>query len=88
MKANFKNLEVEISFGKFGNLDVTKLLGNHIHLLTNDIGLDDVAREIYYSEGEIDIDEHYAKEIVSLVRSNECSMLAGIKKAIIKHLTE
>ena len=52
MKADFKNLMVEVSFDNFDKVDTAKAVGNIIHANTSDIGLDDVAREIYHSEGE------------------------------------
>lgn len=87
MKANFKKLGVEVSFDNFKEWDVAKDLGNFIHANTSDIGLDDVARDIYHSEGEMDIPEAYAKEIIGIVSSKECRFFAAIKKAIIKELT-
>ena len=60
MKANFKTLQVEVAFDEFKELDVAKVLGNFIHANTNDIGLDDVARAIYHSEGEVESPQEYA----------------------------
>lgn len=87
MKANFKKLSVEASFDVFVEVDVTKELGNYIHSHTIDIGLDDTARAIYHSEGEIDIPNEHAPLICSLINSNDCMLLAFVKKAIIKTLT-
>lgn len=88
MKANFKNLTVEVSFDEFKELDVTKVLGNFIHANTPDIGLDDVARAIYHSEGEMDIPDEYTATIISMVQQKNCMILAGFKKAIINELTQ
>jgi hypothetical protein len=87
MKANFKNLQVEVSFDKFSEVDVTKALGNYIHTNTTDIGLDDVAREIYYSEGEVEISSEHAEAIKQMVLRKDCSFFAAFKKAIISQLT-
>ena len=87
MKANFKKINVEVKFDKFQELDITKDLGNYIHANTPDIGMDDVAREIYHSEGEIEIPEQYAQDIVVMVKSNRCPFVAAVKKAIIAQLT-
>lgn len=86
MKANFKTLQVEVAFDEFKELDAAKVLGNFIHANTNDIGLDDVARAIYHSEGEVEIPQEYAYGIVSLVRDKQCPLLAAVKRAIIKEL--
>lgn len=87
MKANFKNLQVEVSFDKFSEVDVTKALGNYIHTNTTDIGLDDVAREIYYSEGEVEISSEHAEAIKQMVLRKDCLFFAAFKKAIISQLT-
>lgn len=86
MKANFKQLSVEVAFDEFAPWDITKDLGNFIHAHTNDIGLDDVARNIYHSEGEVDIPDEYAPMIESLVMNPQCPLIAAIKKAIVKEL--
>ena len=88
MKANFKKINVEVAFDEFQELDIAKQIGNFIHANTPDIGLDDVAREIYHSEGEIEISEHHAKDIVVMVSSDVCMFVAAVKKAIINALTK
>lgn len=88
MKVNFKKLNVEVAFDKFKELDLAKDLGNYIHTNTNDIGLDDTARAIYHSEGEIEVEESHAALIIELVMGLNCSFLAGVKRAIIKELTK
>lgn len=85
---NFKKLKVEIAFGQFKELDIAEALGNYIHSNTPDIGLDDVARNIYYSKDEIDIQPEHADMIVAMVQDKRCMLVAGIKKAIIGVLTE
>lgn len=86
MKANFKNIKVEVEFGVFKELDITKGLGNYLHANTSDIGLDEVARNIYHSDGEIDISDEYVADIVAMVSHKQCALLAAIKKAIINEL--
>ena len=88
MKANFKNISVEVAFDEFQELDIAKQLGNFIHANTPDIGLDDVAREIYHSEGEMEISGQHAADIAAMVSSNQCMFLAAVKKAIVKQLTQ
>ena len=87
MIANFKNLKVEVAFEEFKELDIRKVLGNVIHTNTSDIGLDDVARAIYHSDGNIDISEEYACQIVEFMKDNNCVLLAAVKKAVINELT-
>lgn len=84
MKLNFKQIKVEVTFDEFKELDITKHVGNYIHTNTNDIGLDDVAREIYHSTGEIEVPDEYIPKIKELIESPECQLLAGVKRAILK----
>jgi hypothetical protein len=86
MKVNFKQILVEVTFGEYKELDIAKKVGNFIHVNTNDISLDDVARAIYYSEGEIEIDNDSATMIAMLIEDRNCTFLAGVKKAILKQL--
>jgi hypothetical protein len=87
MKANFKKLNVEVAFDEYRELDLAKELGNYIHTNTNDIGLDDTARAIYHSDGEMEVDDIHAQQIVYMVKSRDCVFLAGVKRAIINELT-
>ena len=87
MKANFRKLNVEVAFDEFKELDIARQLGNFIHTNTNDIGLDDTARAIYHSEGEVEVDESHAQLIIELVKGLNCSFLVGVKRAIINELT-
>lgn len=87
MKANFKNISVEVAFDEFKELDLAKELGNYIHTNTNDIGLDDTARAIYHSDGEMEVDDIHAQQIIDMVKSRDCVFLAGVKRAIINELT-
>lgn len=88
MKVNFKELSVEVNFDVFKPLDISKDLGNFIHVNTPDIGLDDVAREIYHSKGDIEIPEEYIPMILDLIKNNQCPLVAAVKKAIINALTK
>lgn len=87
MKANFKKLNVEVAFDEFKELDLARVLGNFIHTNTNDIGLDDTARAIYHSDGEMEVDDIHAQQIIDMVKSRDCVFLAGVKRAIINELT-
>lgn len=87
MKANFKQLKVEVAFDRYSDVDVRKALGNAIHASTSDIGLDDVARAIYHSEGEIEISGEHAAQIVELMNFRDCMLLAAVKRAVINALT-
>lgn len=71
MKANFKDLKVKMEFeGETVSFDLRKDLGNTIRRNTADIGLDDTARLIYFSDGEIDIPDEHIDDIIKIV--NKC----------------
>lgn len=86
MKCNFKNILVEFKFDEFEELDIAKDLGNYIHSNTIDIGLDDVARAIYHSDGDIEISNEHAAMISSIILKKDCPYLVAVKKAILKQL--
>ena len=88
-KINFKRLEVQTSFdGTKQTFDVAKTVGNMMMYngsILLDIGFEDLAKRIYYSDGEVEVDERYAKAIVECVRQSQ--LIAAIKREIIKILT-
>lgn len=88
-KINFKALEVQTSFeGDRQVFDVAKTVGNQMMYngsVLLDIGFEDLAKEIYYSEGEVEVDERYAKAIVEVVKQS--CLIAAIKREIIKRLS-
>lgn len=88
MKANFKQIKVEVMFDEYKELDIAKSLGNYIHQNTTDIGLDDTARAIYHSEGEVEISNEHAAMILTIVQGKDSPYLAATKRAIINELTE
>lgn len=67
---DFTQLNVEVTIDKFVTKDISKGIGNYIHQSTEDIGIDDLAHEIY-RKGKCELDEDQAAAIVDLVkRSN------------------
>lgn len=59
-------------------VDMRKQLGNKIHQTTGDIGFDDLARTIYFSEGEIEVPAEYVEQLKQVVKEN---FLASVQRA-------
>ena len=68
---DFGKIPVRLSFeGDVVELDLRKELGNKIHQTTGDIGFDDFARTIYFSEGEIDVPNEFIEPLKEVVKAN------------------
>ena len=65
-------------------VDMRKHLGNKIHQTTGDIGFDDLARTIYFSEGEVEVPQEYVEPLKQLVKEN---YLASVQRAFNELLT-
>lgn len=89
MKVNFKAFEAQTSFeGNKKAFDITKILGNEMMYNSSillDIGFEDLAREIYYSDGEVEIPERYCKALETVVRNS--NFIAAVKRELINRLS-
>lgn len=89
MKINFKSFEAQTSFeGAKQTFDITRDLGNMMMYNSSillDIGFEDLAKEIYYSDGEVEVPERYCKAIIEVVKQS--SFIAAIKREVINQLT-
>lgn len=65
-------------------VDMRKQLGNKIHQTTGDIGFDDLARTIYFSEGEVEVPHEYIEPLKQIVKEN---YLASVQRAFNELLT-
>lgn len=87
-KVNFRTLEVQTSFdGERQRFDVAKTVGNMMMYngsVLLDIGFEDLAKEIYYSEGEVEVPAQYAGAVKEVVRQSQ--LIAAIKREVIKQL--
>lgn len=83
---DFTKVSIEVEFEKFEEVNVSKLVGNTIHINTADIGVDDLARKIY-REGKAEIsDENIRKQIVAIVMQS--GIVAPVKLALKKLLED
>ncbi len=89
MKINFRKMEVQTSFdGSKKTFDVAQTVGNMMMYngsVLLDIGFEDLAKEIYYSTGEVEIDDKYASAIVQVVMQSQ--LIASIKRELATRLT-
>ena len=80
IKIDFSKVMVQHAFeGEKVAVDIRKSLGNKIHQTTGDIGFDDFARQLYFSEGEIEVPEEYVELIRAVIKEN---YLASVQRAI------
>lgn len=90
MKVNFKEIETQISFdGTKQAFDITRDLGNAMMYNSSillDIGFEDLAKEIYYSAGEVEVPEQYCKAIIEVMK--QTSFIAAVKREVINQLTQ
>ena len=88
MKVNFRIIEVQVSFeGEKRVFDIAREIGNMMMYngsILLDIGFEDLARTIYYSDGEVEVPERYCKAIIEVVKQS--SFIAAIKCEVINLL--
>lgn len=84
-RIDFSKVMVQHTFeGEPVAVDMRKTLGNKIHQTTGDIGFDDLARSIYFSDGEIEVDAEYIEPLRTVVKEN---YLASVQRAFNELLT-
>ena len=81
MKLDLSHLSVEQDFGAFREVDARKDVANAIHRGTADIGVDDLARKLYYSASPVEIPPHMVREITNVVTHS--ALVAYVKRAVL-----
>lgn len=67
LKVDFSKIKIHFTFeGEPTEVDLRKELANAIHQTTNDIGFDDFARNLYYSDGDIEVPSDYIQKIMDI----------------------
>ena len=88
MKIDFTSIEVPISFdGTTQRYNIAEPLGNGMMFngsIIADIGFEELAKEIYYSKGEVEVPSKYAPFIVRIVMDS--TFPASIKRYIRDNL--
>lgn len=87
-KIDFTKLEVQVSFdGTKRTLNIAKVLGNDMMYNSSvicDIGFEELARQIYFSDGPVEVPDQYIAPMVRVI--NECNYIAAVKRHLIQIL--
>ena len=84
---DFRKVMFEYEFEKFRETDLSKDLGNLIHKNTNDLGTDEIAREIYRT-GKAELTPGFVEGLINLLKQPVGDMMASAKVAIIRMLND
>lgn len=88
MKINFKTIEAQTSFeGIKQTFDAAETVGNEMMYngsILLDIGFEELAKEIYYSQDEVEIPERYCKALELVIKNSR--LIAAVKREIINRL--
>jgi len=82
---NFKEVSITDLAGKKLTFDVSKSLGNHIYQTTGDLGMLEVAQEIY-KNGKIELTDQVRIGLTEIVNNPQFPFLAVIKKELLNQL--
>lgn len=86
---DFTKIEAIVSFeGEKRVFNIAQRLGNLMMFNSSvllDIGFEDLAKTIYYSTGEVEIDEKYVPAIQQIVVNSE--FIAAVKRTVTELLS-
>lgn len=82
MMYDFTSVSVEVEFEKVVELDISKIVANAVHQNTSDLGIDEIAREVYRN-GKAEMNAMEAREF-QLAVANSRDLLISIKTAVKK----
>lgn len=80
---DLQHVKVEQEIDKFKEMDLSKVIGNTVHQMAGDIGLDDKARELYHN-GKVEVTVEMRNMIKGLVANSD--LVFFIKKAVIDEI--
>ena len=88
MKIDFTKIKVQVSFdGTHKTFNIAKEIGNDMMFngsVICDIGFEELARQIYFSDGEVEIPPQYIQHLLKVVLQG--GYLATIKRHLIGKL--
>ncbi len=82
---NLKEIKITDLDGQETVFDASKILGNYIYTSTGDLGMLEVAQDIYKT-GTAKLNKKQKEEIIASLKSPRCNILAALKKEIIAQL--
>ena len=84
-KIDFGKIMIQHSFeGDPVAVDMRKEIGNKIHQTTGDIGFDDFARQIYFSEGEVEVPEEYIEPLKQIIKASYLASVQRVFNELLK----
>jgi len=89
MKIDFTRITVPVSFdGTTQTFNIASQLGNDMMFNSSvicDIGFEELAKEIYYSNGEVEIPTQYVQPLIQVI--SQKMYLATIKRYLLQKLS-
>lgn len=83
---DFSRLKVEKAFGVYEFMNCKNAVANMVHAGTSDIGLDDWARSVYYSESPVALPPQWISEVRQII--SRSGLVVYIKRAILSLIDE
>lgn len=82
MKINFAKISVQMEFeGPSQDVDIRKPLGNHIHQTTGDLAMDQLARDIYFSQQPVELTQEQAQAVLEAAKQKfVCPVWQGLEQ--------
>lgn len=75
MKIDFTKIDVQVSFdGTRQTFNVAKHLGNKMMYngsVMSDIGFEELAKKIYFSDGEVEVPQEYVQPMLQVIMESE-----------------
>ena len=88
MKIDFTKIKVQVSFdGTFQTFDIAKSVGNDMMYngpVICDIGFEELARLIYFSDSEVEIPSIYVQPLIEVISNG--GYIAAIKRYLLQVL--
>ncbi len=88
MKIDFTKIEVQTSFdGTYQTFNIAKEVGNDMKFngsVICDIGFEELAREIYFSDSEVEIPPQYVQPLIQVI--SQGMYIATIKRYLLQVL--